>query len=94
MIVSGLLVLWLLSLGSTWRCLRWRASKLERKASPRIDVRRALARSDGARMKFETMAATTGSESPLEAVYVSGSILQTNPIKFFNDQFRGNQSTI
>jgi hypothetical protein len=36
-------------------------------------------------MKFESLAATTGSESPLEAVTVSGSILQTNPIKFFND---------
>jgi hypothetical protein len=66
----------------------------QRKASPRIDVRRELARSDGARMKFESMAATTGSESPLEAVTVSGAILQTKTIKCFNDQFRGNQSTI
>jgi hypothetical protein len=34
-------------------------------------------------MKFESLAETTGSESPLEAVTVSGSILQTKPNQIF-----------
>ncbi len=50
MIVSRILVLLLLSLGSSWRCWRWRASRLERQASPRIDVRRAFARLDEIRI--------------------------------------------